>query len=295
MALAYCLHYIEDHHLAQLTVYGEFLEKCPPLQDVEIVEHSSWSCVHGIERWRSDCGCKTGGGTGWNQKWRAPLRQALDWLRDSIVSLYETQMADFTKDPWGIRDGYISVILDRREENMERFLQNVAGRSLKEAEKIKILKLLEMQTNAMLMYTSCGWFFNEISGIETVQILKYAARAIQLAHDVAGAELEEKFLSRLSLAVSNVPELKDGANIYRTMVKPSVVDLLRVGAHYAMTSLFEQYAAKTNMYSYTVTSEQYDLKEAGRLRLAVGRAHGAFQRNLGDGAHLFRGLAFRGP
>jgi len=272
MALAYCLHYLEEHQLAQLTVYGEFLEKCPPAQDVEIVEHSSWSCVHGIERWRSDCGCKTGGGTGWNQKWRSPLRQALDWLRDSIVSLYEDQMADFTNDPWGIRDGYIAVILDRREENMERFLQNVAGRPLKEVEKIKILKLLEMQTNAMLMYTSCGWFFNEISGIETVQILKYAARTIQLAHDVAGAELEEKFLSRLSLAVSNVPELKDGAHIYRTMVKPSVVDLLRVGAHYAMTSLFEQYAAKTNMYSYTVTSEQYDLKEAGRLRLAVGRA-----------------------
>jgi hypothetical protein len=129
-----------------------------------------------------------------------------------------------------------------------------------------------MQTNAMLMYTSCGWFFNEVSGIETVQILKYAARVIQLAQESAGVNLEEGFISRLAVAVSNIPELKDGAYIYRAMVKPSIVDLLRVGAHYAMTSLFEQYAPKTDMYSYTVQSEQYDLKEAGRLRLVVGRA-----------------------
>ena len=272
MALAYCLHYIENNHLARLTVYGEFLQKYPPTQEVEIVENSSWSCMHGIERWRSDCGCATGGQPGWNQKWRAPLRQSLDWLRDQISPLYENEMRGFTKDPWGARDRYIEVILDRSEENMGRFLLNLAGRPLKEEEKIKILKLLEMQTNAMLMYTSCGWFFNEVSGLETVQILKYAARAIQLAQDVTNVGLEEGFISRLSTVTSNVPELKDGAQIYRTMVKPSVVDLLRVGAHYAMTSLFEQYAPKTNMYSYTVKIDQYDLKEAGRLRLVVGRA-----------------------
>jgi len=272
MALAYCLHYIENNQLARLTVYGEFLHKNPALNEVEIVENSSWSCIHGIERWRSDCGCSTGGQPGWNQKWRAPLRGALDWLRDQIGPLYEVQMAAFTKDPWGVREGYIDVILDRSEENIGRFLEKIAGRPVMDEEKIKVLKLLEMQTNAMLMYTSCGWFFNEISGLETVQILKYAARAIQLAQDVAGANLEEGFVSRMAEVVSNVPELIDGAHIYRTMVKPSVVDLLRVGAHYAMTSLFEQYAAQTNLYSYIVNSEQYDLKEAGRLKLAVGRA-----------------------
>ncbi len=272
MALAYGLHYIESHHLARLTVYGEFMKKFPPTREVEIVENSSWSCVHGIERWRSDCGCSTGGQVGWNQRWRAGLRQSLDWLRDEIIPLYEKQMGSFTNDPWGARDRYIEVILDRNEENMAQFLLGLAGRPLKEEEKIKILKLLEMQTNAMLMYTSCGWFFNEISGIETVQVLKYAARAIQLAQDVSSVNLEEGFVSRLASVQSNVPELKDGAQIYRAMVKPSVVDLLRVGAHYAMTSLFEQYAPKTNMYSYTVKSDQYDLKEAGRLRLVVGRA-----------------------
>ena len=272
MALAYGLRYIESNHLAQLTIYGEFLQKFPPTQEVEILENSSWSCLHGIERWRSDCGCSTGGQSGWNQKWRAPLRHSLDWLRDQISPLYESQMAVFTNDPWGIRDRYIEVILNRSEENMARFLLTLADRPLNEEEKIKIFKLLEMQTNAMLMYTSCGWFFNEVSGLETVQILKYAARAIQLAQDISVIGLEESFITRLAGVPSNVPEFKDGAHIYRTMVKPSVVDLLRVGAHYAMTSLFEQYPSRTNLYSYTVKSEQYDLKEAGRLRLVVGRA-----------------------
>jgi len=272
MALAYCLHYIESNQLADLTIYGEFLEKCPPINEVEILENSSWSCVHGVERWRSDCGCSTGGQPGWNQKWRAPLRSALDWLRAQIDPLYEAQMKMYTPDPWAVRDRYIEVILDRSEQNMAKFLQSITGRSLREDEKTQILKLLEMQTNGMFMYTSCGWFFNEISGIETVQILKYAARSIQLARDVASIGLEDGFITRLEEAVSNIPELKDGANIYRTMVKPSVVDLTRVAAHYAMTSLFEKYPAVTDMYSYTVKSEQYDLKEAGRLKLAVGRA-----------------------
>jgi len=272
MALAYCLHFIESNQLAKLTIYGEFLQKFPPTQEVEIMENSSWSCAHGVERWRSDCGCSTGGQPGWNQKWRAPLRQALDWLRDEVAPIFEAQMAAFTNDPWGARDKYIEVVLDRSEANMERFLQNISGRKLNEDEKIKVLKLLEMQTNAMLMYTSCGWFFNEISGLETVQILKYSARVIQLVRDIATVNLDEGFESRLSLAISNVPELKDGGQIYRSMVKPSIVDLLRVGAHYAMTSLFEHYALDANMYSYTVRNEQYDIKEAGRLKLAIGRA-----------------------
>jgi alpha-amylase/alpha-mannosidase (GH57 family) len=272
MALAYCLHFIESNQLAQLTVYGEFLAQFPPVQDVEIVENSSWSCAHGVERWRSDCGCSTGGQQGWTQRWRAPLRQSLDWLRDQMAPLFESQMAAFTNDPWGVREKYIEVVLDRSEESIARFLQTVAGRALNPDEKIKVLKLLEMQTNAMLMYTSCGWFFNEISGLETVQILEYAARAIQLAHEVTGVNLEEGFVSRMEGALSNVAELKDGAHIYRTMVKPAIVDLLRVGAHFAMTSLFESYGPRTDMYCYTVETEQYDIKEAGRLKLAMGRA-----------------------
>ncbi len=271
MALAYALHFIEDSALAQLTVYGEFLEKFPVTHEVEIVENSSWSCAHGIERWRSNCGCSTGGQSGWHQMWRTPLREALDWLRDQLIPVYEQQMSAYTSDPWALRDAYIDVILERSPERAEHFLREHLGRVPSQEEKIRILKLLEMQFNAMLMYTSCGWFFNEISGIETVQILKYAARAIQLAKEASGINVEGDFVRILERAPSNAPELKNGGVIYSSMVAPSVVDLLRVGAHYAMTSLFEQYPEQARLYAYTVKTGEYILKEAGRQRLAVGR------------------------
>ncbi len=271
MALAYCLNVIESRKAARVTVYGEYLEICRPAHEVEIFEKSSWSCIHGVERWRSNCGCSTGLNQGWNQSWRAPLRQALDWLRDELVSIYEHQMLAFTPQVWQARDGYIDVILDRRPETIEIFFQQHIGRHLNDEEKIRVLKLLEMQYNALLMYTSCGWFFDDISGIETVQIMKYAGRAIQLAQEICGADLEQAFVKFLENAPSNHPEVKNGAQVYKTMVQPSIVDLLRVAAHYAMTSLYEEYPAQAKMYCYTVNSDTYDLKEAGRLRLAVGR------------------------
>lgn len=271
MALAYCLNVISSRKDVQLTVYGEYMEKFPPTQEAEIFENSSWSCIHGVERWRANCGCSTGMNNNWQQQWRAPLRQALDWLRDELVSIYQHEMIAFVPDPWLCRDGYIDVILDRSKESLEEFFVNNIPRALNEDERIRTLKLLEIQYNAMLMYTSCGWFFDDISGIETVQILKYAARAIQLAKEVCGANLEETFIKYLENAPSNVSEIKTGAQAYRTTVQPSVVDLLRVGAHYAMTSLYEEYPNEAKMYCYTVKSDMYDLKEAGRLRLAIGR------------------------
>lgn len=271
MALAYCLNIISAKKDVSLTIYGEYMERFPPTHEVEIFENSSWSCVHGIERWRTNCGCSSGMNQGWQQQWRAPLRQALDWLRDELVSIYQHEMAAFTQEPWQARDAYIDVILNRSRESIEHFFAKNVSRPLNEDEKIRCLKLLEMQYNALLMYTSCGWFFDDISGIETVQILKYAARAIQLAKEVCGADLEGAFIKFLENAPSNVVEIKNGAQAYKSMVQPSVVDLLRVGAHYAMTSLYEEYPAEAKMYCYTVKSDIYDLKEAGRLRLAVGR------------------------
>lgn len=273
MALAYCLQYLEENQLAKLTVYGEYLEKFPITHEVEINENSSWSCAHGIERWRSDCGCSTGGGSGWNQAWRAPLRNALDWLRDEMAILFEHQMLEFSNDPWAARDAYIDVIAHRDPKDVDSFIKKYINRELSSDEKIKVLKLFEMQYNALLMYTSCGWFFNDISGLETVQILQYAARAIQLTKDITGKDLEDGFLNILEKAVSNVPEFVNGAQVYRQMVKPSVVDLLRVGAHYAVTSLFEHYPVRIQMYAYKVERDKYVLKEAGRLKMTVGSAH----------------------
>ncbi len=272
MALAYALQYMQSRQLATLTVYGEFLEKCPERYDVEIVEHSSWSCAHGVERWRSNCGCCTGGGPGWHQEWRAPLREALDWLRDQLAPIFEQHMSAFNSNPWGVRDAYIDLIVNPSPETQAQFLQSHFGSSVAADAKIKMLKLLESQCNALLMYTSCGWFFNDISGLETVQILQYAARAMQLVKDTTGQEFEGEFIARLEKASSNVPQFFNGGIVYKQLVQPLVVDLLRVGAHYAVTSLFEVYPPKAQMYCYTVQRDKYTLKEAGRQKLALGNA-----------------------
>jgi alpha-amylase/alpha-mannosidase (GH57 family) len=272
MALAYALQHIESNNLARLTNYGEFLEKNPPTEDVKIFESSSWSCAHGVERWRGNCGCNSGRNPEWTQTWRAPLREALDWLRDRLAKSYAEKGKQCLKDPWEARDDYIEVILDRLPENISRFLSRHATHPLGEEEKIHVLKLLELQRHAMLMYTSCGWFFDELSGIETVQVIQYAGRAIQLAEELFGDSLESQFLERLARAKSNVPEHRDGRHIYEKFVKPAMVDLPKVGAHYAIRSLFEPYAEHDRIYCYTVDREDYQSSDAGKMKLAIGRA-----------------------
>lgn len=166
MALAYALDQLEG----SLTNYGEFLARFPPEREVGIHENSSWSCAHGVERWRSDCGCHTGGGPGWNQAWRAPLREAFDLLRDELAG----------------KTGETS--------ELERCLQ--------------------------LMYTSCGWFFSDLAGIETIQCLRYAGRAIELAEAQFGPGIEERFLAILETAHSNRAEEGSGRQIYERHVLP---------------------------------------------------------------------------
>ena len=113
MALAYCLHHIAANNLAKITIYGEYLEKFPPDHEVEIWESSSWSCVHGVERWRSNCGCAADQSRSGQQQWRAPLREALDWLRDRLATVYQDRMAAYNPDPWKVRNEYIRVVNDR--------------------------------------------------------------------------------------------------------------------------------------------------------------------------------------
>jgi len=273
MALSYALHHLESNELAQLTNYGEFLEKNPPTHQVEIFEDSSWSCVHGIERWRSDCGCNSGGHSDWNQAWRSPLRSALDWLRDHLAPRYAERAVDLLKDPWEARNDYIQVILDRSPENVNRFLQQHAVRNLTDAEQVEALKLLETQRHLMLMYTSCGWFFDELSGIETVQVIHYAGRAVQLATEIFGdANVEKLFLAELSKAKSNIPEHGDGALIYEKFVKPAIVDISRLAAHYAIRSVFEDPGETSRIYSYSARRSEFARSEAGKMKLVTGMA-----------------------
>ena len=272
MALSYALRHIETNNLAQLTNYGEFLEKNPPDHLAEIIPNSSWSCVHGIERWRSNCGCNSGGHGEWNQEWRGPLRAALDWLRDTLAPIYEQHAAALLKDPWRARDAYIQVLLDRSDESVASFFQLQATHSLSQDEQIRALKLLEMQRHAQLMYTSCGWFFDELSGLETVQVIHYAGRAVRLAHDATGAELEQEFVNRLQQAKSNLPEHGDGAGIYEKWVKPAYVDIEHLAGHFAISSLFETYESKSSIYCYEVEREKFSIEIDGKLRLGVGQA-----------------------
>jgi len=293
MGLASALDYIESNKLAQLTNYGEYLERHPPIHRVEIFENSSWSCVHGVERWRSNCGCNSGQHAGWSQAWRGPLRQALDWLRDTVAPKYEEKAGQLLKDPWAARNDYIDVILDRSPEGIERFIKKHALRELSRAETVLMLKLLELQRHAMLMYTSCGWFFDELSGIETVQVMQYAGRAIELAEQVFGDDFEGSFLEMLAEAKSNLAEHGDGARIYEKLVKTSRVDLLKLGSHYAISSIFEPYQEHARVYCYTVDRQQYSTKESENAKLAVGKA--VFTSNItGEGLTLDFGVAHFG-
>ena len=348
MALAYCFHYIEANRLARPTVYGEYLEKFPPAFEVQIAENTAWSCSHGLERWRSNCGCYYGRFPSGRQQWRGPLRNAMDWLRDELFAVYERGMSVYAEDCRRVRDDYINVVNDRSPENVDRFLSSIttaasaagipkkqdpgqrtqdkewrpsaalkppaaagepcagrmpaprlrtslgcsvggqpsrlhapgakalsadssAGRPLDAGGKVTVLKLLEMQRNAMLMYTSCGWFFDDICGIEAVQIMQYAAKAIQLVKEVEGADLEPAFMDLLRLAPANDARFADGGAAYEALAKSASVDLNRVAVHVAISSVFERRQEESDVYCYSVRIEQYDRLESGSGILAAGR------------------------
>jgi alpha-amylase/alpha-mannosidase (GH57 family) len=269
MALADCLRYLEEHESVTLTNYAAFLATNPPHWEAEIFDNSSWSCVHGVERWRSNCGCNSGGRQGWTQAWRAPLRETLDWLRDLLIPVYEREANKFLADPWAARNDYIEIIMNRDEKTWKSFLEKHKTRELKEDEEIQLRRLLEMQRQAILMYTSCGWFFDEISGLETNQILQYANRAIYYAKQVAGLDLHAEFVARLAEAPSNVYE--NGAVSYQKFVEPARVNLERVGMHFATASIFEKFPEKMTLFNYTTESEVLEKLVAGEQSLVLGR------------------------
>jgi alpha-amylase/alpha-mannosidase (GH57 family) len=274
MALAWCLHLIEKDDSVQLTNYGEYLAKQPPVFEAGIFNNSSWSCVHGVERWKSDCGCNSGGRPEWRQTWRAPLRKAMDYLNDACSEIFENLGGAYFKAPWAARDAYISVILDRSDKNTDRFLTQFAAGPLNADDGTRALKLLEMARFSQLIYTSCGWFFDDISGIETVQILQYAVRAIQLAEELSGKYIEKPFIELLAEAPSNVRG--NGAWVYEHYAKPAQTDMLRAGAHYAISALFEERPEHYNFGAFEAVCETMKARSAGRSHLITGRTRIAF-------------------
>ncbi len=280
MALSYALKLIEKNADVRLTNYGEFLEKFPPAHEAQIVEDTSWSCAHGVGRWRTNCGCNMGSGSGWTQEWRRPLREAMDWLRNTVAPLTEKYAAPVFEDVWAARDAYITVVLDRSGEATSKFLASHARHELSAPERVTALKLMELQRHALLMYTSCGWFFDEISGIETVQIIAYAGRVLQLAAEVfgdEGANLEAQFVELLRKTKSNVPEHGDGAAIYQRQIKTMQVGLEQVAAHYAISSNFTSYPDEAELFCYSIRRLSYEVVTSGRGRLLFGQARVASQ------------------
>lgn len=270
MALSYVLKIRAKDEGFKITNYAEYLDKYRSNCEVDIKQASSWSCFHGVGRWKEDCGCSTGGHPGWNQKWRKPLRDALDYLRDELIVVFENEGQKYFDNVWNVRNKYINVILDRNEMNVKKFQQENFKPDLSDDDKVRAMELLEIQRQAMLMYTSCGWFFSEISGIETVQIMKYAARAMQLAARFTSKNLEEKFLEILSQAKSNIPEFGTGKDIFERFVKPSIITVKQIATLWALSSLYQDFEDEENVYCYTITRKAYKKVQKNSSTFIVG-------------------------
>lgn len=270
MALASCILNIEKEDDISLTNYGNYLALFPPEAEVRIRENSSWSCYHGVERWRADCGCNTGEHAGWNQQYRKPLRDALDWLRARLTDLYYQEGKVFKDAHQALLD-YIEVILNRDETYVKHFLSThlkdaSGGQSMTAA-----LKLLEMMRHASLMYTSCGWFFDEISGLETTQILQYARRAITHA-EYFGLYPEEGFRMRLELCPSNLPEYHDGRKVYEEKVIPSEIRLEQVAMHISVLSIFERIPSQLTLYKFFASHVTFKREVHEQNQLVIGHS-----------------------
>src|SRR5574344_1242080 len=294
MALAYVLKLRAKDEGFIITNYAEYLEKYPPENEVDIKQASSWSCFHGVGRWCDDCGCSTGGHPGWNQKWRRPLRDAMDYLRDEVMPVCQKQGKKYFKNPIEARYNYIDVILDRSELSVKKFQKEYFLDELDETQKVRAMELLEIQRQAMLMYTSCGWFFSDISGIETTQIMKYAARVIQLAKNFTKQDLESPYLEILDKAKSNYPELGSGKEIYERYVRPSIVTSKQIISLWAISSLYQEVQDEEDVYCYTISKKSYKKVKKGDSQLVVGHVEIQSKVTLEKTDMMFALLQFSG-
>jgi hypothetical protein len=209
--------------------YGWYLEKHQPEFEVQIKnahgEGSAWSCVHGVGRWYRDCGCSTGGGPGWNQKWREPLRQAFDLVKKNADEVFEREFPHLSDmNCWDARNVYIDALLEPENvERKEELASAVLRANASKEDKSSMFSLLEVQKFCMYSYTSCGWFFNDIEGLEPVQNMRYCLRAIELLKQFLPdpEALENMVLTILSKIKSNEHN-KTGTEIWTEFVHPKI-------------------------------------------------------------------------
>ncbi len=279
LALAHALTQVLPQKGFQVTNYAAFLELAPPKMEVELSlgpqgEGSSWSCAHGVGRWKENCGCATGGQPTWNQRWRTPLRESFDFLNGKLAAIFEAQGQKYFQDPWQARNAYVDVILDRSNGVLDDFFGRQGRPGLSAEDRVAALKLLEMERHALLMYTSCGWFFADISGLESLQVIKYAARALQLGQHFTSEPLEAPFLQILERAVSNIPKEGNGLTIYQKHIRPAVVDYPKVANQWVISWLKDrERQCPHHIYHYRAEAMDLEEKTQGSLLLAAGRLH----------------------
>ena len=228
MALAAVLQLLEARRDVRLENFASFLARHPAREEVRLEAPTSWSCVHGVERWRAACSCKMAPEKESQQAWRKPLREGLEWLATELHALYEAEAPSLVGDPWEVRNHFGEVDVTNTEE-IARFLVERAGRSLEPPELLRARELLEMERSALRMFTSCGWFFDDLAGIESVQVLRYAARAIDLAGQDS-TRLEEGLLRHLGEAETNEDPPRSGRDVYLQDVLPSLPPPARAAA-----------------------------------------------------------------
>lgn len=281
MALSYCLDYIESKKLAKITVFGEYLQKYPPLYEVRIIENSSWSCDHGIHRWKQDCGCSSGSEQhpDWKQKWRAPLRGAIDWLARTNSSIYIGEVQKYLKPYIDSSDeavkSFISIMDNRTGKSAEKFFSLFLKNPLEKPGRITFLKLLEAYRQCLLMQSSDGWFFDDISRIESIQILRHACRTMEILKDVTGRDLEPEFLKILKIAKSNLPEYGDGKSIYLLYVKKASSDFIKISARLALEILVsgeKEISDVCNIYSFEASEITYERIHMHDCTFIIGSA-----------------------
>jgi len=275
--------------------YAAFLATGAPREAVELVSPSSWSCPHGVERWRSDCGCRVAPEKHWQQRWRAPLRAATEWLADGLHRVFEREGGALLRDPWAARDAYAAA-RSAGSEAVAAFVVAQAGRGLAAEEVVRARELLEMEWDACALFTSCAWFFDDVAGLEPLQLMRYAAHAIELCGP-AGATLETGFAQRLAAAVSNDPAAGDGRRVFES-ARPRVAPAARVAASWAAVRRFAPAVAGSRLYDYDLRGDDHRVsvvqRRTGRaLEFDVGvELHGGVQF-VATAAPAGRGTAVR--
>ena len=267
MCLAHFIKHSSQKHGLTLTNYGQFLELYKPTHEVQIKsgfqgEGTAWSCAHGVGRWIRNCGCSDGGYPSWNQHWRTPLREAFNWLHDQILKAYQIKASHLLKDLQQAKNSYINIISNRNPENRREFLKKFCTKkNITDHESALIFRFMEALYQCQLLFTSCAWFFADISGLEPIQNLKYAARAIQLIKIYLKNDLENDFLNKLIFIKSNNASQGTAKDIYNKEVKSSIINYKMIVSNYAIVSFILNEFKPRKIYNYNIEPVNHEQRK----------------------------------